>query len=99
MIVAADGDNFYDIFKIIYNGYIQSSAAKVKYQITAFFFLADQTGCQGSSRRFVDQTFHMDSGQGPGLLCGIPLVIIKISGNTDDCFSHFRFQKTLCIFF
>ena len=40
MIVSADGNDLNYIVKIIHNGHIQSSPAKVEYQVASFLFLA-----------------------------------------------------------
>ncbi len=92
MVVASHGLYLDDLLKALHHGYVQGAAAKVNYQKLGVIFPGLVPAGQGCCRWFIDQTFHLKSGQLSGLFGCKALLVIKISRHTDDSFLH-RFPQ------
>ena len=68
------------------DGNIEGAAAQVIHRDLAVAFLLVQTESQRGCGRLVDDAFHFQTRDAPGILGGLALCIVEISRNGDDRF-------------
>ena len=65
------------------DGNIKGTAAQVVYHNSLLFFIVKSIG-QGCRRRLVDNTLYIQTGDLTGILGGLTLSVVKVSGNRDN---------------
>ena len=94
--VAVGGLDLEDALTYLQNGDVEGASTKVvhRYGLIALFIHSVGQRC-GS--RLVDDAQHLQSGYTTGVLCGVALAVVEVSGDGDDRLVYHLAQLGLCI--
>ena len=84
VVVTGCRQNFESSIYQVKDRYIECTAAKVEDQNLHFLFGLVDTEGKRRRRRFVDDSFDVESGDLAGILCHLTLCIVEVCRNGDD---------------
>ena len=84
MVVACGGFDLEHAIAKREDGYIERAAAKIIDKDGDILLLVD-TVRERACRRLVDDTQDLKAGDLPGIFCSLPLGIVEVSRDGDDC--------------
>jgi NAD-specific glutamate dehydrogenase len=83
--ISGCGLDFKDSFLNGQQGHVECTSTQVENKNILFFSLLVQTVGNGSGRRLVDDTEHVQAGNSTGVLGGLALGVIEIGRDSNNC--------------